>query len=117
MGWNKLGHVTSPTTKHLFSMDMITSTDGWAVGSDGCIIHWDGTSWNNVTSPTGAWLSCINMVSSTDGWIVGADGIYRWQKETNNFPTTFLIIITAIIVGVILIVWLLIRNRTTRHAE
>jgi hypothetical protein len=84
---------------NLNSIDMISSTDGWAVGSDGIIIHWDGVSWSNVTSPTGAWLSCVDMVSSTDGWIVGADGVYRWQ-EVRGFPADYLVFIIVIIVVV-----------------
>ena len=38
-------NVTSPTTKHLFSVDMINSTDGWAVGSDG--MHYP-LGWNKL---------------------------------------------------------------------
>jgi hypothetical protein len=88
---------------------MVNSTDGWAVGSDGCIIRWDGDSWSNVTSPTAASLSCVNMVSSTDGWTVGADGnIYRWQEQVAPFPAEYLAIIIAVIVVfviVILVYW------------
>ena len=39
-------NVTSPTAAMLTSLDMINSTDGWAVGYSGIIIRWDGTSWN-----------------------------------------------------------------------
>jgi hypothetical protein len=46
--WSK---VASPAGEYP-SVDMVNSTDGWAAGSDGCIIHWDGASWSNVTSPT-----------------------------------------------------------------
>jgi len=100
-------------TKHLFSLDMVNSSDGWAVGSDGCIIHWDGVSWSNVTSPTGAWLHCVNMVSSTDGWIVGADGIYRWQ-ENAGFPSDFFIILIVVVALIVVVVWFFTRNRKTK---
>jgi hypothetical protein len=49
--WSK---VASPTEAYLQSVDMVSSTNGWTVGSDGCIIHWDGVNWYNVTSPTAA---------------------------------------------------------------
>jgi len=90
---------------------MINSADGWAVGSDGCIIHWDGKSWSNVTSPTVAWFSCVDMVSSTDGWIAGADGMYRWQEEVASFPADYLIIMVAVVVLAVVLVWFFVRNR------
>jgi hypothetical protein len=86
---------------------MVNSTDGWAVGSDGIILHWNGTSWSNVASPTDSWLSCVDMINSGDGWIVGADGVYRWQEMT-GFPIEYLITFLLVVVG-ILVVWLLIR--------
>jgi len=96
------------------SIDMVNSTDGWAVGSDGIIIHWDGTSWSNVASPTGAWLSCVEMVSSTDGWIVGADGVYRWQ-ENAVFPIGYLIII-IVVFAVIVVAWFLFKKKIVLSA-
>jgi hypothetical protein len=92
---------------------MVNSIDGWAVGSDGCIIHWDGNRWSDVTSPTGALLSCVDMVSSTDGWIVGADGLYRWQ-EVVVFPADYLIIIIAVVVVLVVFAWFSIKNRQFR---
>ena len=99
----------TPNGGSIAALDMITSNDGWAVGSDGCILHWDGKNWNNVASPTTVWLSCVDMVSSTDGWIAGADGLYRWQK-VDGFSIDYLMIIIAVIV-VTVFVWFLIRNR------
>ena len=71
-GWSK---VASPTVTDFLCVDLISLTDGWAVGSDGCIVHWDGTSWNNVTSPILYNLKSVDMVSSTDGWAVGQRGV------------------------------------------
>jgi len=96
---------------------MINSTDGWAVGSDGCIIHWDGTNWNKVTSPTTAWLNSVDMISSTDGWIVGADGnIYHWQEEEPQFiPADYLLIIVAgTVLLVIVAVLFFLRKRSLK---
>ena len=103
----------TPNGGSIAALDMITSNDGWAVGSDGCILHWDGKNWNNVASPTTVWLSCVDMVSSTDGWIAGADGLYRWQSaraKVDGFSIDYLMIIIAVIV-VTVFVWFLIRNR------
>jgi len=106
--WSK---VSSPTEAYLEDVDMVSSTDGWAVGADGCIIRWDGTSWNNVTGPTTAWLKSVHMVSSTEGWIVGADGtIYHWQEEAPDFPIEYPIIIGAVVV--VVVVWFFLRKRS-----
>jgi photosystem II stability/assembly factor-like uncharacterized protein len=74
----------------LWSVDMVSSTDGWAVEDSGKILKWDGTSWQYFTSPLPVnqeyHLFSVNMVSSTDGWAVGSDGIIiHWDgTEWNN---------------------------------
>lgn len=76
----------SPTTYSLSSVFMISSSDGWAVGYPGTIIHWNGTDWSNVTSPTTEFLWSVFMVSNDDGWAVGNEGIMiRW--DGNNWTT------------------------------
>ena len=64
--------MTSPVTTTLNSVSMISSTDGWAVGDDGVILHWDGSTWTQQSSPTIAELNELLMLSSTDGWIVSS---------------------------------------------
>ena len=70
---------------------MVNATDGWAVGSDGKIIHWNGTMWNFATSQTTAHLLSVCMVNATDGWAVGYYGeIVRWNGTDwiiPEFPT------------------------------
>ena len=99
--------------KHLFSVDMLSSADGWAVGSDGCIIRWDGTSWLNVSSPTSSWLSAVSMVDSTDGWIVGADGgIFRWEQQGVVSPMVYFgVAIVVVVLVVAVVVWFFLRKR------
>ncbi len=66
---------------------MITSADGWAVGYDGAISHWDGTRWNNIDSPTIANLRAVDMISPSEGWAIAGDirgygnnnSIIRWD--------------------------------------
>lgn len=67
-------NVTSPTTSALYSVYMLSSTDGWAVGYRGTVIRWDGSSWSTVTSPTKDSLLSVYMLSPTNGWAVGDDG-------------------------------------------
>jgi hypothetical protein len=84
---------------------MISSSDGWAVGSDGVIIHWNGTNWTNMKSPTSVCLSSVDMISSTEGWILGADGIYHLQlkQETSNILIEYTLAISAILVVVVIL--------------
>jgi len=64
---------------------MLSSSDGWAVGTGGKILHWNGATWSVVSSPTGETLNSVFMISSTDGWIVGHDGtILHWDGTTWN---------------------------------
>ncbi len=59
---------------------MVSPTDGWAVGDNGTIIHWDGYAWSTVPSPTTQTLNAVSMVSATDGWAVGDGGtILHWD--------------------------------------
>lgn len=69
--WN---YVDSPTYQTLNSVDMVSTTDGWAVSDGGAILRWDGSHWSNVSSPTSCALRSVSMVSSNDGWIVGGGG-------------------------------------------
>ena len=58
-------------------------TDGWAVGTVGSILRWNGNQWNEFTSPTDKFLMDIVMISATDGWIVGDDGTFlHWDGST-----------------------------------
>jgi hypothetical protein len=61
-------------TDKLGSVHMVSATDGWAVGRDGTILHYDGTSWSTASSPTSEHLEAVVMVSATDGWAVGKKG-------------------------------------------
>ena len=63
--------VTSPTTKELYSLFMISSSEGWAVGLNGVILHYSGGSWSLYTSPTTNSLYSVHMLSSFDGWAMG----------------------------------------------
>lgn len=71
--------VTSPGW--LFGVSVVSSTDAWAVGTDGSdarstvIWHWDGTAWTQSKSPSpGAAVNelfGVDAVSADDVWAVG----------------------------------------------
>jgi photosystem II stability/assembly factor-like uncharacterized protein len=70
----------------LNGVDMVSATDGWVVGGNGTMLHWDGTRWQPVASPTTLSLNSVDMVSASDGWAVGGNGysqgvILRWNGE------------------------------------
>lgn len=73
-------------------LDMLTANDGWTVGNNGAITHWDGTTLAEVTSPTTTNLTAISMVDSNTGWAVGEAGtILVWDGSTwtmDTSPTT-----------------------------
>ena len=78
--WNMVESPQIVGTRTLWAVDMVSSSDAWAVGDSGIILRWDGTNWQNVTSPTTKHLFSVNMVNSTNGWAVGSDGcIIHWD--------------------------------------
>jgi len=75
-------NVTTPRS-YLRSVDMISSTYGWAVGYGGYTIRWDGINWIQVESPTNTPLESVSVISETDAWAVGSNkydsGIFHWN--------------------------------------
>ncbi len=70
----------SPTDNSLHAVTMLSLNDGWAVGSGGVILHWNGTEWTGVPSPTRQMLYDVDMASPNDGWAVGLGGtILHWN--------------------------------------
>lgn len=62
---------------------MINSSDGWAVGSFGRTMHWDGQYWRSIILPADEFFTSIFMIDADDGWIVGTKGtIIHWNGET-----------------------------------
>ncbi len=68
--WNV---TSSPTNAALYSVAMLSATDGWAVGEVGTILHWNGSSWSLVSGPNSCKLRSVAMVSAGNGWVVGGD--------------------------------------------
>ena len=76
------------------AVSMVSPTDGWAVGSGGDIVHFDGTSWTNYTSPTTTNLWSLDMVDANEGWAGGTLGLMlhyqngTWTQVTPNPGST-----------------------------
>lgn len=68
--------VALSSTTPLTDISMVSATDGWAVGWDGLILHYNGRDWTSVASPTTEQLLSIRMLSATDGWASG-DTMFR----------------------------------------
>lgn len=62
----------------LYGIQMLSATDGWAVGwnvaTDGqaVVLHFNGSQWTRMeTRKRVEWLHAVSMASPRDGWIVG----------------------------------------------
>jgi hypothetical protein len=69
--WTPESNPTGPG-QYLTAIDMVSTTEGWAVGND-TILHYSNGAWQSDLAPgmhVDA-LSSISMVSSTEGWAVG----------------------------------------------
>jgi len=57
----------------VYGIRMLSSSEGWLVGSWGDIAHFSDGSWSAVSSPTNAELLGLDMVSAIEGWVAGWD--------------------------------------------
>lgn len=58
--------------------------DGWAVGDEGHIQHWDGTKWSQIPSGTLAPLHGVQALAANDVWAVGDTGTVL-RDQGNGF--------------------------------
>jgi hypothetical protein len=63
--------VAKEVSARLNDLDIVSTTDAWAVGVGGKIFHWDGIEWKDFASPTTVDLQSIDMLSATEGWAAG----------------------------------------------
>jgi hypothetical protein len=71
--------VESPTTRELRAISGVSSTDIWAVGTEGAALHFDGARWQAASSGTGELLQTVWAVSAADVWAGGIGGVRRWD--------------------------------------
>lgn len=70
----------SLTSNDLNDIEMISENDGWIVGENGIILHWDGNSWKVMQSPTDESIFDVDFVDANDGWMVA--GWWYTQGDT-----------------------------------
>ena len=71
-GWTQ---VASPTAAFLYHVLALSTTDVWAVGSGGVIIHYDGSAWTQVASPTTSTLRGLAVIPGAGLCAVGNSGL------------------------------------------
>jgi len=86
--------MSSPTSEHLYGVYCTTADDCWAVGSEGTIIHYDGTTWTAVESPIDFQLASVFCLADDDCWAVGHAGkVAHYDGSTwsisAQLPSTF----------------------------
>ena len=59
----------------LWSVDVTSAGEAWAVGNSGRIVHFDGLSWRTEPSPTRETLWSVGMTDDGHGWAVGENGV------------------------------------------
>ena len=75
--WSRL---PTPVRGRLMSTAMVSAGDGWTVGEQGVIAHYDGTTWAPNGSIWPTWLMpTVRLYSPADGWIAG-DGVGGTEK-------------------------------------
>lgn len=75
--WQHAAHFASPAGKRdysLYGLALVSASEGWAVGSDGLIVHGHSGTWTQVASSTDQTLWSVVMVSPTEGWAVREQG-------------------------------------------
>jgi hypothetical protein len=82
--------VTSGTTQGLYGVWGSSSSDVWAVGDSGTILHYQGGKWSSVTSGTTDDLNAVFGMSAAKIWAVGAGGTILhynglgWSAQTSG---------------------------------
>lgn len=93
--------------KNLRAVSVIDSNNdglanfGFAVGDNGKILQYDGSSWTVISSPTTTRIRGVFVVSQNEAWACGDSGkVYRWNgsswSQVNDFGGQQLYSITAI---------------------
>lgn len=78
--------IASQSIPHeLWALTMRTADDGWAVGSDGAIIHWNGADWTPTpllpdTHSSDPFLEAVAAPTANEAWAAGLGGaMFRWD--------------------------------------
>jgi hypothetical protein len=71
--------VTSDVSSDFKSISMLSSDTGFAVGTSGTILEWDGSKWASVVSPTTSDLTSVSIGSPNSGWSVSGTTVLNWN--------------------------------------
>lgn len=71
--------VASDVSSDLNSISMLSSDAGFAVGTSGTILQWDGSKWVSVVSPTTLDLTSVSIGSPNSGWSVSGTTVLNWN--------------------------------------
>jgi hypothetical protein len=76
-GWQRdIEHGPLPVNAAAFP----AGDDGWAVGENGVIAHWNGAEWTETRSSTQQTLNAVAFLSTENGWAAGEGGqILHWD--------------------------------------
>ena len=84
----------SPLPTRLFAVTIVSDTLGWALGDEGTILRYDGSSWETTASPSTYRLYDLVMTTVSSGWAVGDYGTVlrfddgRWTVWPQKIPNT-----------------------------
>ena len=95
------GTVAAAGIYELNGVDALTSTNAWAVGNGGTIVHWNGISWSKITVsgwPASKAFRGVSFADTLHGWAVG-DG--RGVVYTSDGGATWSIIAAPGATGVL----------------
>lgn len=73
-------------------LHMLSATDGWAVGTSGRVLHYNGTSWSNFTNPASGTLYSVSFSSPSNGFMTGQNSkVYHydgtsWSEHSTSLP-------------------------------
>src|SRR5207237_1333096 len=85
--------ITSTNWTNLYpdlnDVSAVSSSDAWAVGEYGHLVHYTNGSWTALdpANMRGSYLFDIDMVSPGSGWMVGQD-IYTYQSKAFQYDGT-----------------------------
>lgn len=71
------------TSEDLHGIAAVSSSNAWAAGANGKIIHFDGNSWTENTDTGNETWYAIDFLNQGDGWVGGNNGsIAHWNGST-----------------------------------
>lgn len=77
--------ITQVADSPLMGIELVGENDGWAVGSQGLLLRFDGSRWTRQTSPVPVGLHDVAMLSPSRGYIAGSSTVLEATTEKPLF--------------------------------